>query len=424
MALGACRHLITLDYLISRHSQRHIRRIDPIVLQIIRIGLYQLIFLSGTADFAAVHQAVEQVRMAKIQGAEAFVNAVLRSIQRDIDSPVTNQDATRPRATLWFDTETGIQFKTDFLPNPAKNPVKFYSLAFAHPPWLIDHWLKLFPEETVRQICLADNSRPPLTLRVNRLHCTPEELMAKLSAENIKAEPSGYAIQLLQPAIPEQLPGYQQGLFSIQDVTAMSATENLKPQSGQRILDLCAAPGGKTTHLAEIMANTGSILACDINTQKLDLISQNCSRLRINIVKTCLPDNLQENIERDGLFDAVLLDAPCSNTGVLARRPEARHRIKPVAIQRLAQTQMTLLKQAADAVKKNGNILYSTCSIDHRENELLVRKFLQEKRNFRLLQEKLTLPCSYHGKPKTTDIIDAEPLSRHDGGYLAIFERL
>jgi 16S rRNA (cytosine967-C5)-methyltransferase len=425
LALGACRRLITLDHLISCHSKRPLRRIEPVVLQILRVGLYQFIYLERTPVFAAVHQAVQQVRAAGIRGADSFVNAVLRSVQRDIDGPVaidgpvTSDGPIRLRATLWLDEKNGCQFKTDFLPDASKNPVKHIGLALSYPPWLVTRWLKRFDEETVRSIFMAGNSRPALTLRANRLRGTATDLLEQLNEQGIAARQSGSAIQLQQSAAPRQLPGYEDGLFSVQDYTAMSVAPLLGPQPGERVLDLCAAPGGKTTHLAELMDNRGSIVACDISGEKLVRIEDNCRRLGITIVETCLADDLDNLIERDGGFDCVLVDTPCSNTGVLARRVEVRHWLKPADLRELARKQMELLKKAVRAARDNAKILYSTCSIDMLENESLIQDFLQENPSFHLIEEKLTLPRSF-GLTCNTDQKSDEDIDYYDGGYVAL----
>jgi len=425
LAYGACRQMITLDYLIKKHSHRNMRHIDPVVRQILRIGLYQMIYLSGTPDFAAVNEAVDQAKKCSGRGADKFVNALLRSVQRDIEGPINQTDQNRLRAILWLDQHTGCQFKSDFLPDPAKNPDKFFSLAYAHPLWLIERWRKRYDQEKVRNLCLTHNARPPLTLRINSLQVRPAEYAEKLARANIRAITKDQAIQLIDRTSPEQLPGYNQGWFTVQDVTAMKAVNILNPHPGDNVLDLCAAPGGKTTQLAESMNNTGHIVACDVNDQKLARIRENCRRLGISIVQTNLAQDLPAGDDQTGLFDAVLVDAPCSNTGVMARRAEVRHRLKPIHLNRLADLQIQLLNQAANLVRKGGRILYSTCSIEPAENELLVQKFLQSNDSFKLVSEKIYFPeiqkISEYDAPASL----SDPQKPHyqlwqDGGYTAL----
>jgi len=392
LAYGSCRVLISLDHIISRHSARPIRKLDAVVRQILRVGLYQLLYLSRTPHFAAVHEAVQQAKACGRKGADGFINAVLRSIQRDIEGPITTGQSFRPRSVFWLDEKNGWQFKDNFLPDPNKNPAKYYSLAYGHPLWLVERWLKRYNEKTVRHLCLTNNSRPLLSLRANRLQCSAHELQERLEDSGWRVALHQETIYVLQAAMPEQLPGYSQGWFSVQDITATKATAMLEPKPGERILDMCAAPGGKTTHLAELMANEGCIIACDVRPQKLRLIEENCMRLGISIVKTCLAGDLPKLSKEQGPFDRILVDAPCSNTGVLARRVEVRHRLKPVHIPQLRTKQKELLRKAGKMVKKGGTILYSTCSIEPAENDKLVQEFLQESYSFRLLEQKTFLP--------------------------------
>jgi len=400
LAYGACRHLITLDHLIGMHATRPVSRIDPLILQILRVSLYQLVFLDRTADFAAVHQAVEQTRNAgdrRLAGASGFVNAVLRNIQRNMQGTVSCDRTDLRRAGLPIDKNVAFQFKADILPDPAEETSAYLSLAFAHPVWLIDRWLKHYDQEAVRDICLADNSRPVLTLRPNALRTTCEGLARSFEQARLNVSRVGSGLQLYGPAAVEDLPGFREGLFSVQDATAMSVAPLLNCRPGWRVLDLCAAPGGKTTHLAELMGNDGEVIACDISDAKLRLIEENCRRLGITIVQTLLIDQLEDVGGRHGPFDAILLDVPCSNTGVLARRVEVRHTLEPVAFDRLAAVQMRLLQQAGRLVKPAGRILYSTCSIDPVENERLIRAFLSANPSFHLDHEVLTLPDPFRG---------------------------
>jgi len=434
LALGTCRHLITLDYLIGKYSKRHFRKIDPIVLQILRVGLYQLIYLERTPDFAAVNEAVRQGQMIKIRGADTFINGILRTVQRDIEALGVDYNTTQLRSIIWTGKNLGCRFKRDILPDPRKNPAKYYSQAYSHPPWLVERWLKQYGEDNVIDICQADNTRPLLTLRVNRLRGEAEDLLIRLTEAGFQARQIDKAIQLSQPANPVDLPGFQEGLFSVQDFTAQSVAPMLVPVPGQRILDLCGAPGGKTTHLAELMGDEGILVACDINSEKLTLIQENCRRLGLKSIQTCLiddkwekdpeklPENLSQLIKQDGQFDSILIDAPCSNTGVLARRVEARYDLSPSAIQDLARKQLALLQKGAGLTRKNGKVLYSTCSIDKRENELVIQEFLKANPAYRLIEESLTLPCAQGAKAQI-DKPDLEKLEYHDGGYAAILKK-
>ncbi|MBN1765814.1 MAG: 16S rRNA (cytosine(967)-C(5))-methyltransferase RsmB [Sedimentisphaerales bacterium] len=422
LAYGVCRHLITLDYIIHKYCRRPLRKIDPVVLNILRIGLYQLCFLSGTPDYAAINEAVKQVKRVGLRKADAFVNALLRAVQRDLAGTVARQDKHQvdgSRKVLPLSADKNLEFKNDILPDPNKNLVKYLSVAYSHPPWLIDRWIKQYEVEMTIRLCVAGNTRPVLTLRVNRLRCGPAELRDQLRSSGYEVQQYGPAIQVLPPAAPQELPGYQEGFFVVQDVCAMSVAPLLAVKSGERVLDLCAAPGGKTSHLAELMDGQGQIVACDINKDKLGLVKDTCRRLGLEMVQTCLVDKLDDMLEQAGAFDAVLVDAPCSNTGVLARRVEARYLLKPAILGKMAARQLELLRKAAEAVKPDGRILYSTCSIDPKENEAVVQKFLEEHSSFKLVTEKMTLPC-IGGEKLESGEYDGEMIKYHDGGFVAL----
>ncbi|MBN2377083.1 MAG: 16S rRNA (cytosine(967)-C(5))-methyltransferase RsmB [Sedimentisphaerales bacterium] len=424
LAWGSCRRLITLDFLLTRHSNRPIAKIDPLVRQILRVGLYQLLFLERTPDFAVLSESVQQCKSARLLSAGGFVNAILRSVQSHIKGPVkfSPDEMTKrfSRSIIRTTNDAAIQFKTEILPHPCKKSAKYFSVAFGYPRWLMERWLKYFSMDQLAEICSAGNTRPSLNLRANRLRCTVEQLQNRLNEAGLTSEKIPHGVQLNAPAAPDHLPGFQQGWFSIQDSTAMTVAPTLAPQPGQRILDLCAAPGGKTTHLAELMDNRGQIVACDVNHQKLNLVRQNCDRLGISIVKTCLPEQLQTISQQDNGFDAILIDTPCSNTAVLARRVEVRHRLNPIDIKNLRKIQMELLIKASTMLRPNGLLLYSTCSIDNAENELLVQDFLSENALFKLEEQSLTFPSAGHFTPSADEPAPpASQLGYHDGGFTA-----
>ena len=407
LACGTCRQRITLDHLIGQYSTRPARRIDPLVMQILRVGLFQLLYLDRTADFAAVDQAVSQAKTTGLRGVDGFVNAVLRSIQRDLSGSVTRCQKYDVRKVLWIDENKGYEFKKRILPDPQQHPAKYIKSCYAHPLWLIERWLKRYDLKTVQNICLTNNTRPLITIRTNPLRCQISDLRKRFDEAGLQYRSDDRAIQLIAPVAPQRLPGFSQGYFTVQDLAAISVAKMLNPQKGQRILDYCAAPGGKTTHMAELMENEGTIIANDVSSERLSQIDENCRRLGIHIVQSCLVDQLDRQTEP---FDAVLVDVPCSNTGVLSRRCEARHFLTPSVPARLAGKQLDILQQAAKWVKIDGMVLYSTCSIEPIENERVVEKFLEANRNFKLIEDRLTLPGV------TEHIL-------HDGGYAALLGR-
>lgn len=422
LALGTCRHQITLDLIIAAQSDRQMRRIEPLIRQILRVALYQLIYLDSIPSFAAVSEAVKQARRVAGKGASGFVNALLRSALNDSQGVARWQDNPPPRQTVAIDQERGFVFKRELLPSLEKAPEKFLSGVFSHPAWLVERWLKQYSPETVREICHVGNTRPLLTLRPNTLRGSREEFAQKLDEQNIRYISIENTFVLLDHIDPQQIPGYEAGLFSVQDRTAMAVAPRLGVQPGWRVLDLCAAPGGKTTHMAELMNNTGTIIACDLYPEKLARIEENCRRLGITIVRTALAEQLPEILAQGGPFDAILADVPCSNTGVLARRIEARHRLKPNSISQLAGKQNLLLQQAADALTPCGSLLYSTCSIEEIENQLRVERFLATRPDLRLEDQQLTVPqVTYFTTPPQQPPQTLGLPS--DGGYTALLKK-
>ncbi len=418
LAYGVCRRLITLDYLLEQYSSRPLKQIEPTILQILRVGLYQMLFQDAAADYAAVDQAVRQAQSIGRSGVDGFINAILRAVQRDVRVLDIDADPPMPRRQLLRDAGHLLEFQKDVFPDPGKQDVKYYSIQYGLPRWLTERWLKQFSSEQLRQVGLAINSRPPLTIRCNSLRTTPEELQKRLEETGHHARRQGELLVLPDSASPQTLPGFAEGHFIVQDQAAGTVAPLLEPQAGQTILDLCAAPGGKTTHLAQIMNNSGCIVACDINEERLSLVHDNCRRLGITSVQTCLIEELTQKW-KSGQFDAILVDAPCSNTGVLARRVEARHLLTPADLRQRRRTQLELLEMAGRMVRPEGTVLYSTCSIDNQENEGLVETFLADHPEFTCQMTRLILPHPSEATVNQVSPSDDTPEKWTDGGFVA-----
>ncbi len=293
------------------------------------------------------------------------------------------------------------------LPEPAANPVEYLAAGFALPAWLAGRWLTRFGWEECVRLGFWFAGVPPLWLRCNVLRTDRAAFLGALAEAGVRAEPGSHpqAVRLAEHAAVRELPSYAEGWFTVQDESAMRVASALGPQPGMRVLDLCAAPGGKTTHLAELMGNQGSILACDVDNHRLRTVSELCGRLGITVVETQRLD--PEGAEAPpGPFDAALVDVPCSNTGVLGRRPEARWRLKPDDLRRLVLLQTRLLRTAAERIRPGGAVVYSTCSIEPEENQQVVRAVLRGIPDLELEAEEENLP----GKPA-------------DGGYWARLRR-
>ncbi|MBP8910559.1 MAG: methyltransferase domain-containing protein [Phycisphaerae bacterium] len=410
---GTIRNRGAIDAVIAQFSGRPTARIDARLLTILRIAVYEIAFSPSTPVYSIVDEAVNTVGKAGGKKPSGFVNAVLRQIARHVANRQADLAQADPRRTLVQTPQSGCQFDTDFLPDPATDVGRHLSLRFSLPSWLIAEWLKEFGPERTVDICMACNRRPSLYVRVNPLRTTPTDLLARFQQAGVQGDPvprdsplGSAMIRVTGPHAVTQLPGFSEGLLSVQDLSASQAVRCLDPQPGESILDLCAAPGSKTTQMAELARDDATLIATDIDPVRLERVKENVARLGLASVTIVPHAQLQQRQEP---FDAVLLDAPCSNTGVLARRVEARFRVTAQAVKDIAAIQKGLLAKAAGLVKPGGRICYSTCSIQRRENQDQVRDFLAAQRDFELAHESLLLPA--------TGPFD------HDGGYVALVKR-
>jgi 16S rRNA (cytosine967-C5)-methyltransferase len=411
LVYGTIRNRIIIDKVIAVLSDIPVERIPKGILNVIRIVSYELIYCPPAAVYAIVNEAVENAKVLSGNKPSSFVNAVLRRITAHIQQRQLPLLQANPRRTLPQDMNFGCQFDIDLLPDPAERPVDYLSSAFSLPRWLVADWLEDFGLEKARQICFASNRKPSIYLRANILRTTPENLSEKLKETGIEFQiVESTMIKVKSPKNVTAMPGFFEGLFSVQDLTSAIPAKLLKPRPGWKILDMCAAPGTKTTQLAELSEDNAAIIATDIDSSRLELVKDNIKRLGLESIEVVEYSDLQKIIEEGKKFDDVLLDVPCSNSGVLAKRPEARFRITKKAIDKLLKTQMQLLEMAEPLVKTGGKICYSTCSIQKQENGLLIRNFLTQNRFFCLEDEKLTLP--YAGE------------NDYDGGYTAILTRV
>ena len=404
LACGVVRRQETLDAILSQLVSRRIGNVEPSLLTILRLGIYQLALLDGIPSHAAVHETVELTRRLGRHQWTGFVNGVLRGGTRI----VTQVFDKEPSA---FGVPVGVaryrRREAPVFADPKFNLCGYFADAFSFPDWLVERWAaRLIPSDLFR-LGLWFNTPGKLTLRVNRLRTAPDSLVNEFQVAGIAGQriAGSDSIQLHDSCSVEALPGYTDGRFAVQDLSASRAALRLAPRPGQRVWDLCAAPGGKTCHLAELMQNEGEIIATDIRPDRLALIEENRSRLGADIIRTRLIGHDLSNIP-EGLFDAVLVDVPCSNTGVLGKRPEARWRINEAEITELSGIQARLLTAGLGSLAVNGRLVYSTCSIESEENEQLVRRVLAGRADVQLIEEEHFFP----GQPT-------------DGGYQALLVR-
>ncbi len=365
LVYGVLRRRGTLDHIINQFSRQKVEKLERIVLILLRLGLYQELFLDRIPVSAAVNETVNLAKVLAPRSA-GFINAVLRTADRERDE---------------------IRY-----PDRQGDPVGCLSARYSHPQWIIARWIEQLGDEA-ESLAIAMSEAPPLTIRTNTLRITRDALIARLAAEGANADatrfsPDGLNIATRIPLVG--LPGFSEGLFTIQDESSQMAAIFLAPLPGERVLDICAAPGGKTTHLAQLMENRGAILACDAASRKLALIEENARRLGIDIISTFHldatkpgPESGREPMTADH-FDRVLVDAPCAGLGVLRRNPEGKWWKTPADIMELATRQKAILRNGAEFLKEGGTLLYATCSTTPEENEEVIADFLSKRPDFML----------------------------------------
>ena len=370
LAYGVIRWRGKLDWVIRQFSKIPFEKIELETTNILRLGLYQILFLSRTPASAAVNESVELAKQTRGRGGAGFVNGVLRSSIRQRDE---------------------IHY-----PDIAGDPALHISIAQSHPLWLVRSWVNEVGVEEALRICTFNNQIPSLTLRANTLKVDRGDLIEKLREEGLKPDPTTYSeegVVLQDPPPTSELPFLKEGLYVIQDEASQLVTSILDPRPGERVLDACAAPGGKTTYMAQRMENKGEIYALDFSNEKLDLIQEICQRLGIKIVKVLRADAAASlPLSKSLVFGRVLADVPCSGFGTLRRNPDLKWRKGEKDIKRLSELQFSILSNLSAYVEKRGVLIYSTCTVFHEENEDVVKRFLEGHPGFQLDRMDKVLP--------------------------------
>jgi 16S rRNA (cytosine967-C5)-methyltransferase len=392
LVFGVTRYQGLLDWLIHRKTGK--REQKPPLTILLRLGLYQLFWLDRIPDHAVVYESVELARQLGFGPQSGFVNAVLRGYARE-------RDETR----LLIE-----KLKTD-------EP----DLGYSHPRWLCDRWQKRWGGLALRRLLEWNNLPAQTFARVNTLKCDAGKLLTQWREEDVQYDfirhdwvEENLVFELKDHPPLASLTSFQQGTFYIQDPSTLLAVEWLDPQPGERILDLCAAPGGKMSYIAQRMRNEGLLVALDHSPNRLRLLRQNAARLGITCARiqlsTDAPGSTTSQAEPQGdieLFDRVLVDAPCSNTGVMRRRVELRWRVRPEELRRLQAAQVRLLRQALTRLQTGGILVYSTCSLEPEENSDVIQTVLGSAPEFELERERLLSPIQ----------------NGVDGAYVAVLRR-
>ncbi len=370
LVYGVLRWRGRLDWVISQLSNTPIRKIDAAVLNIIRLGLYQILFHSRIPPSAAVNDAVEMAKDRAPLWVVSFVNAVMRSAaQRAKEIP---------------------------LPDDADDPVQAIAVGESHPLWLVERWVERLGVEETRRLCAAHNRIPPVTVRANTLKVSREKLSDALHDYVREITPTGFAPDGLSlrglRCPPAEIPAFKDGWFQVQDEAAQLMTHLLDPKPGEIILDACAGLGGKTGHIAQRMENRGKVIAIEKQSWKLHQLERSMHRLGVSIVTTWHRDLLESMpMGRFGAFDRVLLDAPCSGLGVLRRNPDARWNKTEADLLRLGANQRRFLGALAPLVRGGGRLVYCVCSLEPEEGDHVVRDFLKHQHQFVIDREPVGL---------------------------------
>jgi 16S rRNA (cytosine967-C5)-methyltransferase len=405
LVYGTVRWQATLDWLVARKTKGRTQK--ALLQNLLRLGLYQIFWLERIPNHAAVNESVELAKHNGLGVQAGFVNAVLRGYLREFEST----------------KELLAELKTS---QPA--------LGYSHPEWLVKRWEERYGAGQTAQLLEWNNSPPPIFARVNTLKGDASRVLSQWREENVEYDfihrdwlEENLVFEMKRHPPLTQLPSFQQGLFYIQDPSTLLAVRGLDPRPGESVLDLCAAPGGKLSYIAQLMRDEGRLIACDTSVERLKLIRENCTRLGIKCVQPLLVSPLEGQSSPKGprsgppspgstlqdlssaipkQFDRIMVDAPCSNTGVMRRRVDLRWRIRPEEIDRLREVQLSLLRLGGTLLKPAGRLVYSTCSLEAEENEGIVNEFLKGEMDFELPQTREVLPFK----------------DRADGAYVARFE--
>lgn len=376
LVYGVLDRKITLDYVLSSFMKTPIKKTAPFTLAVLRTALYQIMFMDKIPDSAAVNEAVKLIKKSRENRNTGFVNAVLRAVLRS-EKLLPQGDTT-----------------------------KELSVRYSCPEWIVESFVEDYGVETAKKLLEESLKAPPFTVRVNT-----EKIGAFALGEELEKE----GVTLINTEIDNAFildkgidiaknPLYKNGMFYVQDLASQIAVSTLAPKEGERVLDMCAAPGGKTFTMAQLMKNKGEIVACDLYEARVGLIAESAKRLGLDIIKPIVCDASQFN-EDLGKFDCILCDVPCSGLGVIRRKPEIKY--KPQSdFCSLEELQYSILCNAVKYLKKGGRILYSTCTLRCAENEKLVIRFQKEYNNLNKVSEKTLMPH----------------IDKTDGFYYALFK--
>ena len=356
---GVIENKYYIDYMIDKLSKVKTNKMEIYVKTLLRMGIYQIMFLNSISDYAAVNETVNLAKKknSKVSG---FINGILRSVIRQ--------------------KETIGEIKV-------KDDIDYLAIKYSYDKWMIRNWMIHFGREFTEELLEANSQRPSIYLRTNTLKITRDELIEKLEKQNIKASKVSVVDEAIKVENLKDIENntlYKEGLFTVQDISSMLVGKVMNPKEKSLVLDVCSAPGGKTTHIGTLLNNTGQVVSRDIYDHKLKLIKASCKRLGLTNVDVEEYNGLSLDKESIGKFDYVLADVPCSGLGIIRRKPEIKYKEKE-EFRSLPPIQKKILENASKYVKKGGTLIYSTCTIQDSENIDIINEFLQKNKNFELV---------------------------------------
>ena len=354
---GVVRNKTYLDYVIRQNSRVRFNRIHKIILIILQMAIYQMYFLDKVPDYSIVDESVNLAKIYGNKGSISFTNGILRSIAKKKPAQVT-----------------------------LKNSIDNLSTYYSHPRFYTEYFYENYGEEFTKKLLKANNEKAPFTIRVNSFKTNRDDLIKNLSQIGFEIEETSYdkALNVLNPNGIIDTEYFEKGHFYVQDLGSILVSSFLNPRKDSKVLDLCAAPGGKTTHLSELMDNTGEIVACDKSKGKINLIKENAQRLGCKNISPMINDARVLNEDFINKFDYVLVDAPCSGTGLYRKKPDIKWNKGIDDLKELGKIQLEIINNAKEYVKDQGLLLYSTCSLSKIENEDVIENFLSENKDFKI----------------------------------------
>lgn len=398
--LGTVERKITIDYILNLFSKVKTDKMKPVIRNILRMSVYQLIYMKGVKEFAVCNEAVKLASKRGFATLKGFVNGVLRNISRE---------------------------KENIAYPDRNNKTAYLSVAYSTPEWIVEKWIKEYSFETAEEMLKAQFADRPLTIRCNTLNCKKDELSERLRNQGITVNDRlciEEALEISGYDSLDKIKEFEDGDFFVQDLSSMLVCHGAMPKKNDYIIDVCAAPGGKSLHMAEMLAGTGFVEARDVSERKTDLINENIKRLGLKNIKAVVKDARIPDADAVNKADIVIADLPCSGLGILNKKPDIKYNTSPDKCEELASLQKEILKVTSQYVKKDGILCYSTCTVNKSENEENVRWFIKEF-PFETVDIKDRMPKEMHRFINDEGMMQILPdvNGNYDGFFITVLKR-